>query len=60
MFIFERERERDRQTDRHTQSASGGGVEKEGDTESKVGSRLPAGHTEPNAGFELTTHEIMT
>ena len=34
MFIFERER------DTHTQNVSGGGAEREGDTESKAGSRL--------------------
>ena len=39
---------------------SGGGAEREGDTESETGSRLPAVSTEPNAGFELTDCEIMT
>ena len=35
---------------------NGGEAEREGDTESEVGSRL----TEPNAGLELTNCEIMT
>ena len=45
-------RERDR--------ASGRGAEREGDTESEAGSRLPAVSTEPNTGLELTSGEIMT
>ena len=44
----------------HTQSASVGREEREGDTESEAGSRLQAISTEPNAGFELTNHKIMT
>ena len=48
MFIFERDRE------------SRGGAEREGDTESKAGSRLRAVCTEPYAGLELTNREIMT
>ena len=39
---------------------SGGGAEGEGDTESEAGSRLGAVSTEPDAGPELTDHEIMT
>ena len=39
---------------------SGGGAEREGDTESETGSRLRAISTEPNAGLELTDREIMT
>ena len=39
---------------------SGGGSEREGDTESEVGSRLQAISTEPDTGLELTDHEIMT
>ena len=31
-----------------------GGAEREGDTESEVGSRLGAVSTEPDAGLELT------
>ena len=37
-----------------------GGAEREGDTESKAGSRLCAVSTQPDAGLELTDHEIMT
>ena len=36
------------------------GSEREGDTESKAGSRPPAVSTEPDAGLELTNREIMT
>ena len=43
-----------------SQSASGGGAEREGDTESEAGSRLWAVSTEPGAGLELMTCEIMT
>ena len=39
---------------------SGGGAEREGDTELEAGSRLWAVSTEPNAGLELTNCEIMT
>ena len=39
---------------------SGGGAEREGDTESKAGSRLPAGGTELDAGLKLTNREIVT
>ena len=39
---------------------NGGGTEREGDTESEAGSRLPAVRTEPEAGLELTDREIMT
>ena len=50
MFIFER------------QSMSGGGAEREreGDTESKAGSRLRAVSTEPDAGLDPMNSEIMT
>ena len=41
-------------------SMSGGGAEREGDTESKVGSRIRAVSTEPNMGLEPTSREIMT
>ena len=37
-----------------------GGAEREGDTESEAGSRLQAVSTEPDAGLELTSHEIVT
>ena len=36
-----------------------GGAEREGDTESEAGSRLWAVGTEPDAGLELTSREIM-
>ena len=52
LFIFERERER--------QSMSRGGADREGDTESKAGSRLRAVSAEPDVGLELTDREIMT
>ena len=50
MFIFERQR----------QSTSGGGAEREEDTESEVASRLSAVSTEPDAGLKLMDGEIMT
>ena len=53
-YLFLKERERERQ------SMSGVGAEREGDTESEAGSRLWAVSTKPNAGLELTNHEIMT
>ena len=52
MFIFERERERERE--------SGERAEREGDTESKVGSRLRDVSPEPDVGLELMDCEIMT
>ena len=39
---------------------SGRGAERGGDTESEAGSRLWAFSTEPDAGLELTDHEIMS
>ena len=39
---------------------SGGGVEREGDTEFEAGFRLRAVSTEPDVGLELTDREIMT
>ena len=50
MFIFEREK----------QSMSGGGAEREGDTEPEAGSGLWAVGTEPEMGLEPTDREIMT
>ena len=38
----------------------GGASEREGDTESKTGSRLRAVSTEPDAGLKLVNLEIMT
>ena len=54
MFIFQKERERERE------SMRGGGMETEGDTESKAGSRLQAVSREPYAGLEPTNRKIMT
>ena len=45
-YLFLKERER--------QSMNRGGAEREGDPESKAGSRLQAVSTEPNAGLKLT------
>ena len=39
---------------------SRGGAEREGDTESEAGSRLPAVGTEPDAGLEPTNRKILT
>ena len=39
---------------------SRGEADREGDTESEAGSRLPAVSTEPDAGLEPTDREIMT
>ena len=39
---------------------SRGGAAREGDTESKAGSRLLAVSTEPDVGLKLTECEIMT
>ena len=39
---------------------SRGGTEKEGDPESEAGSRLRAASTDPDAGFKLMNHEIVT
>ena len=39
---------------------SGGGTEREGNTESEAGSRLCTVSTEPDAGLELINREIMT
>ena len=46
--------------ERQRESASRGGAERGGDTESEAGSRLPAVSTEPDSGLELTNREIMT
>ena len=39
---------------------SGGGLEREGGTESQAGSRLQAVNTETDVGLELTNREIVT
>ena len=46
VYFSEREREKE--------SVSGGGAEREGDTEPEAGSRLRAVSTEPNAGLKPT------
>ena len=46
--------------DRERQSMNRGGSEREGDTESKAGSRLRTVSTEPDAGLEPTSSVIMT
>ena len=46
--------------ERDEPNVSGGGAEREGDTELEAGSRLWALSTEPNAGLELTSYEILT
>ena len=56
MFIYSRERESESARAR----ANGGGAEREGDAESKAGSRLWAVSTEPKVGLEPTDCEIMT
>ena len=48
MFIFERDREQGKKRER------------EGDTESKAGSRLQAVSTEPDAGLELMSPQEHT
>ena len=53
MFTHFWERERDR-------AQVGGVAERERDTVSEVGSRLWAVSTQPDAGLELTNHEIVT
>ena len=39
---------------------SGGGADREGDTETEAGSRLPAASTKPNVGLKLGNNEMMT
>ena len=46
--------------DGERQSMSGGGAEREGDTESEASSRLQAVSTEPDAGLKPSNREIMT
>ena len=45
---------------RERESLSRERAEREGDTESKAGSRLRAVVTEPDMGLEPRNHEIMT
>ena len=49
-----------RQTDTHTEWEPGRGREREGDTESEAGSRLPAVSTEQDAGLEPTSCELVS
>ena len=49
-----------RERERETQNVSGGGAEREGDTESEAGSRLRAVSTEPDTELKPTNREIMT
>ena len=58
VYSFLRERERERERER--QSVSGRGAEREGDTESKAGSRLRTVSTEPDVGLKPTNREIKT
>ena len=51
-LLFEREIKR--------QSVSRGGADREGDTGSEAGSRLPAVSTDPHEGLELMNREILT
>ena len=53
-------REREREREREKQSVSGRGADREGDTESKAGSRLQVVSTEPDVGLEPKSREIMT
>ena len=46
--------------EREKQSVSGGGAEREGDTESKAGSRLWPVSIDPDVRLEPTNPEIMT
>ena len=46
--------------DREKQSTSGGGAEREGETESEAGSRLGAVSTDLHVTFEPTNCEIVT
>ena len=39
---------------------SGGGAEREGDTETEAGARLRAVSAEPDAGLDLTNRDMVT
>ena len=47
-------------TERETEREPGRGREREGDTGSEAGCRLPAVSTEPDTGLEPTDLEIVT
>ena len=49
-----------RESERERESTSRVGAEREGDTESKAGSRLGAVSAEPDAGFRLKNCETMS
>ena len=55
LFLRQREGEGGRERER-----AGTGAERDGDTESKAGSRLYAVSTEPDMRLEPTSQEIMT
>ena len=55
MFIIETQRERERERE-----SEQGRARERGTHRIKAGSRLRAISTEPDAGLELTDHEIMT
>ena len=55
-----RDRERERERKRERQGTSREGAEREGDTESKAGSRLRVVSTEPDVALELRNCEIVT
>ena len=57
MFTYFWERERERETETERESVSRGGAEREGN---RIWSRLQAVSTEPDAGLELTSSEIVT
>ena len=56
----ERERERERERKRKRQNMSSVGAEREGDTESKAGSRLGAVSKESDAELKLMHYDITT
>ena len=62
MFIFETHTRMHTHTHTHThtQHTSGGGADREGDTESEAGFRPWAVSTEPATWLEPVNHEIMT
>ena len=55
-----RERGLERERGRERKTMNGVRAEKQGDIVSEAGSRLYAVSTEPDAGLELTNHEMMT
>ena len=49
-----------RERERESESTKRGRAEREGDKESKAGSRLLTTSTEPDMGLDVTNREIMT